>query len=65
MKITVTVPPTREQGSYKTTVSGSYLQTYRGEALQDYNSERAHDGLDPLRRMPNGTTYQKEGGANV
>jgi hypothetical protein len=59
MKITVTVPPTNEQGSYKTIVKGSYLQTYRAEALQDYNSARAHDGLEPLRRMPKGTTYQR------
>lgn len=29
MKIIVNVPPTNEQGSYKTTVSGSYNQTYR------------------------------------
>jgi len=57
MKYTVTVPPTAEQGSYKTTVSGSHGQTYRAEALQDYNSCRAHDGLPPVSRMPAGTTY--------
>ena len=57
MKYTVTVPPTAEQGSYKTTVTGSHGQTYRAEALQDYNSCRAHDGLPPVSRMPAGTTY--------
>ena len=60
MKYTVTVPPTAEQGSYKTTVTGSGkwgAQTYRAEALQDYNSCRAHDGLPPLNRMPAGTYY--------
>lgn len=53
----VNVPPTMEQGSYKTTVRGSGRQTYRAEALQDYNSARAHDGLPPVARMPAGTTY--------
>lgn len=55
----VTVPPTREQGSYKTIVSdsGEYGQTFRACALQDYNSCRAHDGLPPLSRMPAGTEY--------
>lgn len=57
MKYQVKVPPTAEQGSYRTTVSGSYGQTYRAEALQDYNSARAHDGLDPVSRMPAGTSY--------
>jgi len=57
MKYTVTVPPTKEQGSYKTTVTGSSTQTYRQEALQDYNSCRAHDGLQAITRMPAGTTY--------
>jgi len=54
----VKVPPTAEQGSYKTHVGrGSYMQTMRQEALQDYNSARAHDGLPPVKRMPKGTTY--------
>ena len=58
MKYKVTVPPTMEQGSYSTTVSSrSHYQTYRAEALQDYNSCRAHDGLEPMKRMPAGTTY--------
>lgn len=54
---TVDVPPTREQGSYTTRVRSTYYQTYRQAALQDYNSARAHDGLEPLKRMPKGTTY--------
>ena len=61
MKYEVKVPPTKEQGSYKTTVSGSYGQTYQAEALQDYNSCRAHDGLEPIIRMPRGTQYIKIG----
>ena len=56
-KIIVNVPPTAEQGSYKTTVTGSLRQSYAAEALQDYNSARAHDGLPPVERMPAGTTY--------
>lgn len=60
MRYTVTVPPTAEVGSYKTTVTSSGKwgnQTYRQAALQDYNSCRAHDGLPPVRRMPAGTCY--------
>lgn len=57
MRYEVKVPPTAEQGSYKTIVSSSYYQTYRQAALQDYNSARAHDGLPPITRMPAGTKY--------
>ncbi len=58
MKYTVTVPPTSEQGSYKTTVDSRYSrEPIRKQALQDYNSARAHDGLPPVSRMPAGTTY--------
>jgi len=55
----VTVPPTRDQGSYTTTARNGYGRTYRADALIDYNSCRAHDGLPPLRRMPSGTTYRR------
>lgn len=58
MKYTVTVPPTAEQGSYKTVVTGSAYQTMKQEALQDYNSARAHDGLPPLKRMPKRVKYE-------
>jgi hypothetical protein len=57
MKYTVNVPPTCNQGSYKTIVSGSTYQTKEDEALQDYNSCREHDGLPPIKAMPNGTIY--------
>lgn len=52
-KLKVTVPPIWEQGSYST------ITTSRADALWDYNSCRAHDGLPPLNRMPNGTKYEK------
>jgi hypothetical protein len=54
MKYKVIVPPTKEQGSYKTIVKGP---NYRKEALWDYNHCREHDGLDHVKRMPNGTYY--------
>lgn len=60
MKYTVTVPPTMQVGSYKTTVSSSGkwgTETIAQKALWDYNSCRAHDGLPPLSRMPAGTRY--------
>jgi len=55
----VTVPPTAEQGSYKTIARDTNGQTYRADALQDYNSCRAHDGLPPVSRMPSGTVYSR------
>ena len=58
-KYKVTVPPTMEQGSYKTVVSDD-CETKAAAALWDYNSARAHDGLEPIKRMPNGTEYIKE-----
>lgn len=54
---TFTVPPTNEVGSYKGTARACYGETLAQNALSDYNSCRAHDGLEPLRRMPNGTRY--------
>jgi hypothetical protein len=54
-----TVPPTRHVGSYSGNCSASYGETYRQNALADYNSARAHDGLPPLSRMPNGTRYKR------
>lgn len=57
MKYTVKVPPTKEQGGYKTTVTPSRLESKEQAALSDYNSARAHDGLPPLKRMPVGTVY--------
>ena len=52
-KYKVTVPPTNEQGSYTT------IATSLADALLDYNSCRAHDGLPPLSKMPNGTKYER------
>lgn len=49
----VGVPPTDEQGSY------TMLARSRADALWHYNSVRAHDGLEPLLRMPNGTVYMR------
>ena len=49
----VSVPPTEEQGSF------TMLARSRSDALWHYNSARAHDGLEPLSRMPNGTVYTR------
>lgn len=53
----VTVPPTKEQGSYKTRVNDRYTSKST-DALSHYNSARARDGLKPVKRMPKGTTYR-------
>ena len=52
-----TVPPTNDVGSYAGNCSAGYYETHRQNALADYNSCRAHDGLPPVKRMPNGTVY--------
>ena len=57
MQYNVIVPPTMEQGGYKTRVNDVY-RSKAAEALQDYNSARAHDGQEPLKRMPKGTEYR-------
>jgi hypothetical protein len=54
---TVKVPPTRDQGSTSFSAVASYMETMRKNALWTYNKMRAHDGQEPLERMPNGTTY--------
>ena len=59
MRYQVKVPPTMEQGSYSITCKNSYMETYREDALSQYNSAREHDGLEPIRRMPNGTIYTR------
>lgn len=55
----ITVPPTAEQGSYKTRHCGPKA-TARSHALWDYNSARRHDGLPPVTRLPSGTKITKE-----
>ena len=52
-----TTPPSPEMGTYSGMCRAGYYSTYRSDALADYNSARAHDGLEPLRRMPAGTRY--------
>lgn len=51
MNYRFTVQPTHDVGSYSGRCSS------RADALSDYNSCRAHDGLPPLRRLPDGTQY--------
>lgn len=51
------VPATMEMGTYANTCSTVGQATYKQDALNDYNSARAHDNLQPLSRMPKGTTY--------
>ena len=55
----VTMPPTRDVGSHQTRVCRP-LREVRAEALWDYNSGRAHEGLPPVKRLPNGTKIRKE-----
>jgi hypothetical protein len=53
------VPVTREMGTFKTNCSACYMESYKANALWQYNSSREHDNLEPLTKMPAGTTYHK------
>ena len=56
-KFKVTVPPTKDVGSYSCIVSAGWNTNIKQEALCDYNSCRAHDCLPAVKRMPKGTKY--------
>jgi len=58
MRFHFIVPPTADQGSYKSSASVGRYETRAKAALADYNSARAHDGQPPLTRMPIGTVYE-------
>ena len=59
-KYKVVVPPTMDVGSYSCIVGHEQLGLSKEqEALDDYNNARDHDGLAPIKRMPNGTKYIK------
>lgn len=53
-----TVPPTLEMGSYSSTFTGTKAQA-KENALWDYNSARAHDGLEPLAKLPRETKIEQ------
>lgn len=55
----VLVPTTNDQGNSKFYASASYMETVAQNALDTYNRIRAHDGQEPLTKMPKGTMYLK------
>lgn len=55
----VLVPITNDMSPSKFVVSESSMETKEEYALWEYNRMRGHDGLDPLTKMPNGTTYKR------
>ena len=57
--ISVTVPPTKDQGSSTFLAYNNYYETMAQNALWKYNSMRKYDGQPPLKRMPKGTKYAK------
>jgi hypothetical protein len=54
-KVEFVIPPTREQGSCTIIGTSSLMETAYQNALWQYNSGRAHDGLTPVNRLPEGT----------
>jgi hypothetical protein len=67
MKIVIkaTVPPTPNTGSCVITGTCSLYETYKQNILWAYNKMRQHDGLEPVTRMPKGTTYRKLAGYGI
>lgn len=56
----VTVPFIDDMGSTAPfIVRQTYLETKHRAALWHINKMREHDGLRPLHRMPQGTTYER------
>lgn len=54
----VRIPPTSTMSSYFTNAKGSNRETVRENALWHYNSARDHDGLPPVRRLPQKTKFK-------
>lgn len=50
----ITTPNTMQVSSHTFTHKGTKAEAI-ANALQDYNSARAHDGLEPLAKLPRGT----------
>lgn len=61
MQYRVTVPFQDDMGSispFTATSSGS--ESARQNALWHINNMRSHDGLEPLKRLPNGTKLENK-----
>jgi hypothetical protein len=57
MKYVVSVPFVDDMGSITSfTAASSQMETARENALDHINRMREHDNLQPLKRLPNGTT---------
>ena len=55
----ITTPNTMQVSSHTFTHKGTKTEAI-ANALQDYNSARAHDGLEPLAKLPRGTVCKGE-----
>lgn len=55
------VPSTWQMGSYGITIRGVENKAQaKSYALESYNSARAHDGLEPLKRLPNKSIIREQ-----
>ncbi len=59
------VPIGYDNGPYRITCSASLRETKEQNALWQHNKSREHDGLPPVKRMPRGTVYTRNGRAKV
>lgn len=57
MRRVVIVPITADQSPTRFIASSSLRETLAQNALWTYNHMRAHDGQEPISKMPNGTKY--------
>ncbi len=51
------IPTTKDQGSCSLLGASSLMETFKQNILWQYNKMREHDGLEPVKRMPSGTSY--------
>ena len=60
MKYRVYFPLTRDMSRVDYVITPTNMQTKEEQALWYYNNSRDHDGLPPLRKLPNGTRFERE-----
>lgn len=59
MKYTAKFPITRNMSPISYVVNNSPMETKEEMALWYYNKSREHDGLNPLKSLPNGVKFEK------
>lgn len=55
----VTFPATNDLGSFtENNIFASFMESEEDNALWHYNKAREHDGLPPVKELPEGTKFE-------